>query len=91
MTKDELNNLLDTVAGVCLRCFVLAICLMLLWFVFLLVGRDWVYSIHSRCFEIDRYNFNIMCYHWMGITKIASFLFFLLPFISIKLILRKKK
>lgn len=91
MTKDELNDLLDAVAGILLRCFILSFCLMLLWFVFLLVGRDWVYNIHSKWFEIDRYSFDMMNYYWMGTVKIVSFLFFLLPFISIKLILRKKK
>jgi len=91
MTKDEQNNLLDAVAGVLIRCFVLSVCLMLLWFVLLLVGSDWAYSIHSRWFEIDRHNFDAMCYYWMGTVKIASFLFFLFPFISIKLMLRKKK
>jgi len=91
MTKDEQNNLLDAVAGVLIRCFVLAICLLLLWFVFYLVAADWAYSIHSRWFEIDRHNFDMMNYYGMGITKTFTFLFFLLPFISIKLILLKKK
>jgi len=85
------NTSLDTAAGMFLRCFVLSICLMLLWFVFYLAAADWAYSIHSRWFEIDRHNFDVMHYYGMGIIKIASFLFFLLPFISIKLILRKKK
>ena len=85
------NDLLDAVAGVCIRCFVLSICLLLLWFVFYLVAGNWVYTIHSRWFEIDRYSFDMMNYHWMGTVKIVSFLFFLLPFVSIKLILRKKK
>ncbi len=85
------NNSLDTVAGVLLRCFILSFCLMLLWFVFFLFGSDWAYTIHSRWFEIDRHSFDMMNYHWMGTVKIISFLFFLLPFISIKLILRKKK
>lgn len=91
MTEDEQNNLLDAVAGVLIRCFVLSICLVLLWFVLYLLAADWAYSIHSRWFEISRYDFDVMCYYGMGITKIASFLFFLLPFISIKLILLKKK
>lgn len=91
MTKDELNNLLDTAAGILLRCFVLAFCLLLLWFVFYLVAGNWAYSIHSRWFEIDRHNFDLMNYYGMGILKIAGFLFFLFPFVSIKLILRKKK
>ena len=91
MTKDEQNNLLDVVAGILLRCFILSFCLLLLWFVLYLLAADWAYSIHSRWFEIDRHNFDLMNYYGMGILKIAAFLFFLFPFVSIKLILRKKK
>ena len=91
MTKDEQNNLLDAVAGILLRCFVLSFCLLLLWFVLYLLAADWAYSIHSRWFEIDRHNFDLMNYYGMGILKIAGFMFFLFPFVSIKLILRKKK
>ena len=90
MTKDEQNNLLDAVAGVCLRCFVLAVCLLLFWFVFLLLAGDWAYSIHSRWFDISKRDFDLTFYCGMAFFKIASFLFFLLPFVSIKLMLRKK-
>jgi len=91
MTKDEQNNLLDAVAGICLRCFVLAFCLLLFSFVFYLLAADWAYSIHSRWFEITRLHFDLMYYYVMAFMKIVTFLFFLLPFISIKLMLRKKK
>jgi hypothetical protein len=91
MTKDELNNMLDAVAGVCLRCFALAVCLMLFSFVFYLVAADCAYSIHSRWFEITRPNFELMYYCWMAFMKIVSFLFFLIPYIAIKLMLRKKQ
>jgi len=91
MTKDEQNNLLDAVAGICLRCFVLAFCLLLFSFVFYLLAADWAYSIHSRWFEITRLHFDLMYYYVMAFMKIATFLFFLIPYIAIKLILRKKK
>ncbi len=90
MTKDEQNNLLEAAAGVCLRCFVLAFCLLLLSFVFYLLAADWAYSIHSRWFDITRLQFTLMYYYVMAFMKIASFLFFLFPYIAIKLILRKK-
>ncbi len=90
MTKDEQNNLLEAAAGVCLRCFVLAFCLLLFSFVFYLLAADWAYSIHSGWFDITRHDFDLMYYYVMASMKIASFLFFLLPYISIKLILRKK-
>ena len=91
MTKDELNNLLDAVAGVCLRCFVLAVCLLLFSFVFYLLAADWAYSMHSSWFEISRHDFDLMYYYVMASFKMASFLLFLLPYIAIKLILRKKQ
>jgi hypothetical protein len=85
------NNSLETVAGICLRCFVLSVCLMLLWFIFFLVGKDWAYSIHSRWFEISRHDFDVIIYCSIAFFKMAILLFFLLPYISIKLILRKKR
>jgi len=91
MTKDELNNLLDAVAGVLLRCFVLAFCLLLFSFVFYLLAADWAHSIHSRWFDISRHEFTLMYYYVMAFFKMASFLFFLFPYIAIKLILRKKQ
>jgi len=91
MTKDEQNNLLEAAAGVCLRCFVLAVCLLLFSFVFYLLAADWAYSIHSRWFELSRLHFDLMYYYVMAFMKIVSFLFFLIPYIAIKLILRKKK
>jgi hypothetical protein len=81
---------LDAVAGVCLRCFVLAVCLLLFSFVFYLLAGDWAHCIHSKWFDITRHEFTLMYYCLMGFMKIAAFLFFLLPFVSVKLILRKK-
>ncbi len=91
MIKDEQINCLDAVAGVLLRCFVLAFCLLLFSFVFYLLAADWAYSIHSRWFGISRHDFDLMYYYVMASFKMAAFLLFLFPFVSIKLILRKKK
>ena len=91
MTNDEQNKLLDVLAGVFLRCFVLAVCLLLFSFVFYLLAGDWAYSIHSRWFQLTRHDFDLMYYYVMAFMKIASFLFFLLPYVSIKLMLRKKQ
>ena len=90
MTKDEQNNLLDTAAGIFLRCFMLAVCLLLFSFVLYLLAADWAYRIHSGWFGITRHDFDLMYYCWMAFTKTVGFLFFLIPFIAIRLILRKK-
>ncbi|HUW19547.1 MAG TPA: hypothetical protein VMW16_09615 [Sedimentisphaerales bacterium] len=91
MTKDEQNDMLDAAAGIFLRCFVLAVCLLLLWFVFFLVGADWAYGIHSRWFGLSRLHFDLMIYYGLAFFKMAAILFFLLPYVSIRLILRKRR
>ncbi len=91
MTNDELNNLLDAAAGVFLRCLLLSICVLLIWFFFFVFAADWSYSIHSRWFRIDRSSFDTTWYCGMGIVKLIAFMFFLFPYVSIKLVLKKKQ
>ena len=90
MTKDEQNNLLNAVAGICIRCFLLSVVLLLFWFVFFLKAGDWAYSIHSKWFELPRHHFDLMNYYAMTFVKIISWLFFLLPYIAIKLLPEKQ-
>ena len=91
MTKEEQNNLLETVAGICLWCFLLSICLLLFWFFFYLAAAKLIYRIHSSFFYITPHEFEVVAYCGSGLVKIAAFVFFLFPYISIKLILRKKQ
>lgn len=91
MNQDEWKNLLRGVAGIFLRCFFLSLALLLLWFVFYLVAGDWAYSIHSRWFELSRRDFGLINYYGMALTKICVILFFLFPYLSIRLVLRQKE
>jgi hypothetical protein len=91
MNKDEQTNLLHGVASIFLRCFFLSVTLLLLWFVFYWVAGDWAYNIHSRWFELSRHDFDLINYYGMALIKICAILFFLFPYLSIKLVLRKKE
>jgi hypothetical protein len=44
---------------------------------------DWIYSIHSRFFDISRYDFDIMNYYGMAFVKTFILLAFLIPYIAI--------
>lgn len=90
MNKDEQNNLLHRLADVFLRCVFLCFALLLSWFVFYLVAAGWAFSIHSRWFELTRHDFDLMNYYGMALIKICAIMFFLFPYVSIKLVLRKK-
>ena len=90
MNKDEQDNLLDRVAGIFLWCFLLSFALLLLWFVFYLLAGDWAYSIHAGWFELSRRDFALVNYWGMAFTKFCAIIIFLFPYLSIKLVMRKK-
>jgi hypothetical protein len=90
MTTNDQTNMLQTIAAILLRCFILSFALLMVWFVIFLMAGDFAYSIHSRWFALSRSNFDIMNYYGMAFVKICSITFFLFPYISIKLILGKK-
>jgi hypothetical protein len=69
--------------------YLLVIGLLLLWFVIYLVAWDLGYSIHSSWFELSQRDFDLMNYYAMAFIKICSIMFFFLPYVSIKLTLRK--
>ena len=91
MNIDEQDNLLDRVAEIFLWCFILSFALLLLWFVFYLLAGNWAYSIHAGWFELGKRDFALVNYWGMAFTKVFAVMIFLLPYLSIKLVLRKKR
>ena len=89
--RETCENFFETLAKVLLRSCILGIALLLLWFVFFLVGDDWAYGIHSQWFEITKHDFDLMNIYGMAFVKMSIFLFFLIPYLSIRLISRKPK
>jgi hypothetical protein len=86
----EIKNLLDVGSKVLLRCFILGVVFMLLWFLFILVGADFAHGIHSKWFPISKEQFLLLNYVGMGISKLFLIGVFLIPYISIRLVLCKK-
>lgn len=90
MNADEMSNGLDAVAEVLLRCFLFSLAILIVWFMSYVVGGDWIYSIHSKWFDLSKHEFALMNYYGMALLKLCAIVFFLLPYGSIKLMLRKK-
>lgn len=80
---------MNMTAKVLLRCFLMGLVLLLVWFVMVCCFGDFVYSVHSYFFHIPRTQFETI--HYVGIAsfKMILFTFFLLPYIAIRLVLRK--
>lgn len=68
--------------------FILNYGILFLWFFILLIGKDWMYSIHSRIFDISKEQFAVVNYGFMGFYKLSIFMLFLIPFIVLKCIVQ---
>ena len=89
--REPKNVVLEALAKVLIRSFLMGVALLALWFVLFLVGGDWVYRVHSRWFEITRPDFDLMSYFGMALLKISILTFFLIPYLSIRLTLRSNQ
>jgi hypothetical protein len=92
MEDTERNDLfLESLARILIRSFLLGWGLLLLWFLFYLFLPGWLYEMNTKWFNIGRHEFDLINYCGIGLVKITVLLFFLFPYLSIRLILRKKK
>ena len=92
MKKKEQDALLESLAGIFIRCFFLAVALLLVWFFFYVLGGGaWSYSINSPWSALSRHDFDLLNYYAMAFVKIYAILFFLFPYLAIRLVLRNNK
>jgi hypothetical protein len=89
-SQADIQKPLDVIAGILIRCFLGGMILLAVWFAWFAVAGDWIYQVHTRWFHIPRPSFDAIHYAGMAVTKIVIILFFLLPWIAIKLISGKK-
>jgi hypothetical protein len=89
--SNETHDLLDSVAKVLIRCFFLGYLFLLLWFGVYLLAGDLLYKINGPLFGLSQHEMNLMHFYGIVLVKCFVFLVFLLPYIAIRLVLRKAK
>lgn len=60
--------------------------ILLIWLLFFILARDWMYRLHTNWFNISQQNFDTIHYTCMAIFKIAIIIFNFVPFIVISII-----
>ena len=90
-TSTDIESVMIVVSKTLLWCFVLGFLSMLLWFGFFLLGGDFAYDIHSKMFDITDHEFEMMNYFGMAVLKILVWMFFGIPYIATRLVLRGMK
>ena len=86
MSPTEVNDLLEAVGKVLLRCLLIGIVILLLPFGMMLVGGDLVYSFHNKWFDITRHEFDLIVYSTLTLGKTFVVIFLLVPWLAIRLV-----
>ena len=88
-TKTEID-LLDALSKVLLRCFVLGYALILLWVGVYFAAGAVIYGPANRMFGLTAHEVDLIQYCGIAFVKCLVLLFFLFPYIAIRLVLRKR-
>ena len=84
------NEILETIGQVLIRCFIMGVFTLFLWWGLLALMGDLAYGVHSKIVPISRQQFDVIHYTGMLMTKAAIFVLFLFPYISIRHVIGKQ-
>jgi hypothetical protein len=82
MTTETIN----VIAAILGWCMVINYGTLLLWMIFLMSGRIWMYRVHNRWFNISDQEFNAAHYRLMGQFKLSIMIFNLAPYLALRII-----
>ncbi len=75
---------METIEKITIRCFVIGMALIFIWFLLCVVKGDWMYKTHANWFKLYDYHIKLIHYCGLMFTKICVFVFFLIPYIACK-------
>ena len=87
----QTDDLLEVIAKILLRCWIFGFILLFFWGGAVMLAGDLVLGVHGDLFDLTRSQLNVIHYCGMGLTKLVVGLFFFIPWVSIRLVLRKRK
>ena len=86
---DSTRDFFDTLAKVLLRCWVFGFALLLFSFgIFMLTGEI-IDDINGRMFGLTPHELDLIIYCSLGLLKLSVLVLFLMPWLAIRLVLRK--
>ncbi len=75
--------IVDQIKEVLLWCFIINTGMLLWWFLFIVLARNWVYRMHTKWFKISEERFDEIHYAGMAFFKICIFVLYLVPYIAL--------
>ncbi len=84
------RDFFDTLANILLRCWILGFALLMFAFVMILAAGGIIDDIHGRMFGLSPHELDVIFYCWLGALKLLVLIFFFIPWLAIRMVLRKK-
>lgn len=88
---DSIKDFFETLSSVLLRCWIACFILLAIWFFAALVMGDTIEKLHGPMFGLSRHEIDLVFYCGMGLLKLFAIVFFFLPWLSIRMVLRKTR
>ena len=89
--QESTRNVFDMLAKVLLRCWIFGSVLLVIWLGAAWLLSDIIHKLHGPMFGITSHEFDVIFYCIIGILKLFVSVFFFIPWLSIRLVLKKTK
>ena len=89
--QESTRDFFDTLANILLRCWIFGFVLLAIWLGAALLLGETAHKVHGPMFGITLHELDVIFYGGMGILKICVLVFFFIPWLSIRLVLKKAK
>ncbi|MCA9173582.1 MAG: hypothetical protein KDB14_03770 [Planctomycetales bacterium] len=86
---EQTRDLMATLERVLLRCWAFAFGLLMIWLVAMLTLAGVIDRIHGPMFGLTAHELDVIFYCALGALKILTLVFLFIPWLSIKLVLRR--
>jgi len=86
---DSTRDFFDTLAEVLLRCWIFGFVLLFIWLGAVLLPGEAIHTLHGPMFGLASHELDVILYCGMGLLKVLVLVFFFIPWLSIKLVLKR--
>jgi type IV secretory pathway VirB6-like protein len=87
--SESTRDFFDTLAKALIRCWIFGVLLLLFSFVMFMLTGEMIDKIHGPMFGLSPHEIDVILYCGMALHKLFVNLFFLFPWIAIRMVLRK--
>ncbi len=91
MSEEQRTSItLEALATMLGGAFLINYAIMIIWFLIMLCAPEYFYDLNAKLFPLGRHEVALINYGGMAFMKVINLVFFLSPYLVLKLMLRKR-